>query len=299
MTFNRFKFWDTIQFQSIKSLRVITQALSSSLFLTLLITIEPSWADSRVHVHIQQLQQGTPEQRQEAVKSLVNIGKPAVTSLIKALKHQQPQVRAHAANALSQMGDNAAPALPVLSQALRDEDKRVRTEAALAFNNIGKRAMVPYLVANLHNENPSVRYSAVHALTRLGKYAQSAVPKLVQTLESDQETWVRLTAASALGSIGVNAVESLPNLVRGLEDRDISVRHSAAYALGAIAVSFQEQGTQVSSADLDKVITHLSKALTIMKKPDWKFREQAVTSIDVPLAALKKVQVKPIRNTLR
>ncbi|MEA5574201.1 HEAT repeat domain-containing protein [Calothrix sp. UHCC 0171] len=252
--------------------------------------IEPSWADSATHLHIQQLQQGTPEQRQQAVKSLVNIGKPAVSSLIQALEHQTPEVRAHAANALSQMGDDAAPALPALSKALQDEDKNVRTEAARAFNSIGRRAMVPYLVANLRHENPSVRYSAVHALTRLGKYAQSAVPTLVHTLQNDQETWVRLTAASALGGIGVNAVESLPALVGGLEDRDISVRHNAAYALGAIALSFQEQGNQVSSSDLDKIIPHFETALKVMQKPNWKFREQAITSISVPLAALKKVQ---------
>ncbi|NJL61435.1 MAG: HEAT repeat domain-containing protein [Methylacidiphilales bacterium] len=286
---NHFKFLPIRQLALRKLLRKITLILfTSPLVLTPVLQIEPSWADSRVNLHIEQFHQGTPEQRQQAVQSLVNIGKPAVSFLIQALEHQKPQVRAHAAIALSQMGNHATPALPALSKALRDEDKTVRVEAAKAFSSIGKRGMVPYLVANLRHKNPSVRYNAVHALTRLGKYSQSAVPTLMNTLENDKEAWVRLTAATALGGIGVNAVESLPTLVRSMEEKDVSVRHNAAYAMGAIALSFQEQGSQVSTADLDRVIPHIERGFAIVKKPSWKFREQAITSISEPLAALKK-----------
>ncbi len=286
---NQLKLLKSRQFASVKLLRRIKFILlTSPLFLISAVQIEPSWADSRVNLHIQQFHQGTPQQRQQAVESLVNIGKPAVSSLIQALEHQQPQVRVHAAIALSQMGEHAAPALPALSKALRDEDQTVRKEAAKAFSSIGKRAMVPYLLVNLRHQNPSVRYNAVHALTRLGKYSQSAVPTLINTLEKDKETWVRLTAATALGGIGVNAVDSLPTLVRSMEEKDVSVRHNAAYALGAIALSFQEQGSQVSTADLDRVIPHLEEGFAIVKKPSWKFREQAITSISKPLALLKK-----------
>jgi HEAT repeat protein len=272
---NRLDFLKSRKFASVKLLhRIKFVLLTSPLFLISAVQIEPSWADSRVNLHIQQFHQGTPQQRQQAIESLVNIGKPAVSSLIQALEHQQPQVRVHAAIALSQMGENAAPAL--------------RKEAAKAFSSIGKQAMVPYLLVNLRHQNPSVRYNAVHALTRLGKYSQSAVPKLIDTLEKDKESWVRLTAATALGGIGVNAVDSLPTLVRSMEEKDVSVRHNAAYALGAIALSFQEQGSQVSTADLDRVIPHLEAGLAIVKKPSWKFREQAITSIREPLALLKK-----------
>ncbi|WP_158224974.1 HEAT repeat domain-containing protein, partial [Brunnivagina elsteri] len=217
------------QFASVKLLHKIKFILlTSPLLLISAIQIAPSWADSRVNQHIQQFDQGTPQQRQQAVESLVDIGKPAISSLIQALEHQKAEVRVHAAIALSQMGEHATPALPALSRALRDEDKSVRVEAAKAFSSIGRRAMVPYLLVNLRHENPSVRYNAVHALTRLGKYSQSAVPTLINTLEKDKEAWVRLTAATALGGIGVNAVDSLPTLVRSMEEKDVSVRHNAA-----------------------------------------------------------------------
>ncbi|PAX59812.1 hypothetical protein CK510_04985, partial [Brunnivagina elsteri CCALA 953] len=58
--------------------------------------------------------------------------------------------------------------------------------------------------------------------------------------------------------------------------------------LGAIALSFQEQGSQVSTADLDRVIPHLEEGFAIVKKPSWKFREQAVTAISKPLTLLKQ-----------
>lgn len=268
------------------SLRIITLLLiSSPLFITDIARGESQ--PTQINQQIQNLHQGSQEQRQQAVKTLVNMGKPAVSALIEALKHPKPEVRANAAKALAQMGSDAAPALPALSEALQDEDKSVRVEAAQAFNNVGKQAMIPYLVANLRNENPSIRYSSVHALTRLGKYAQSAVPTLIQTLQ-DKETWVRLTAASALGGIGVNAIDSLPALVVNLEDKDISARHGAAYALGAIGLSFQEQGNQASTADLDKVIPQLEKALKIVSNQNLKYRQQAITSIREPLEALKK-----------
>ena len=152
------------------------------------------------------------------------------------------------------------------------------------------------MVANLRSENPSTRYNAAHALTRLGKYAQSAVPTLIQTLQ-DKETWVRLTAATALGNIGVNALPSLPALQTTLGDEDISVRHNVAYAFGAIGVSVQEQASQVSTSDLNNVIAHLEKAHKVVANLNLKFRQQAIASIQTPLEALKKEKLQRTKSS--
>lgn len=264
----------------------------SPLLITPLLSNE-AWAQStnpsQINSYIQQL--NNPNQSQQALKSLVSIGKPAVKALITALQHQNPEVRANAATALAQIGNDAAPALPALSRALQDKDPKVRSAAVEAFGSIGRRAMVPYLVANLKHENASVRYNAAHGLTRLGNYAESAVPTLTQTLQ-DKETWVRLTAATALGNIGVRALPSLPALVTSMEDKDISVRHSAAYALGSIGTNAQETVNKVSTKDLDTVILHLEKGLKVVVKPNLEFREQAVSSVRTPLEALKKERNK-------
>lgn len=245
---------------------------------------------SQINSYIQQL--SNPNQSQQAQKSLVSIGKPAVQALITALQqHQNPEVRAAAATALAKIGNDAAPALPALSRALQDKDPKVRSSAVEAFGSIGKRAMIPYLVANLKHENASVRYNAAHGLTRLGNYAESAVPTLTDTLK-DKEAWVRLTAATALGNIGVRALSSLPALVTNMEDKDISVRHSAAYALGSIATNAQETVNKVSTKDLDTLILHLEKGLKIAAKPNLEFRQQAISLVSTPLEALKKERNK-------
>ncbi|MBF2066386.1 MAG: HEAT repeat domain-containing protein [Calothrix sp. C42_A2020_038] len=278
-----------IQFQAVPALRQVSIVIAlSPLFLTPLYT-QLTWAQSAnpsaINSYIQQL--GNPSQKQQAFKSLVSIGKPAVQALITALQHQNPEVRAQAATALAQIGNDAAPALPALSRALQDQDERVRGAAVEAFGSIGKRAMIPYLVANLKHENASVRYNAAHGLTRLGNYAESAVPTLTETLQ-DQETWVRLTAATALGNIGVRALSSLPALVKSMEDKDISVRHSAAYALGSIGTDVQEKVKQVSAKDLDTAILYLEKGLQVAVKPNLEFRQQAISSVRTPLNALKQ-----------
>jgi hypothetical protein len=276
-------------------LHIITALLlSSPLFVT------SAWAQSPIppHLksHIDQLHQGNPQQRQQAVESLAKAGKPAVPGLIAALQHRKPEVRVHAAKALSQMGLDATPALNALSRAMQDKDNNVRIEATQAFTVIGRQAIVPRLVANLRSQNPSTRYNAAHALTRLGKYAQSAVPTLIQTLQ-DKETWVRLTAATALGNIGVNALPALPALQTTLSDEDISVRHNVAYAFGAIGVSIQEQASQVSTSDLNNVIAHLEKAHKVVANPNLKFRQQAIASIQTPLEALKKEKLQRNKST--
>ncbi len=280
--------------QAFLRLRIITILLCSPLFIT------SAWAQSPIPLHlkphIEQLHQGNPQQRQQAVESLVKVGKPAVPGLIAALQHHKPEVRVHAAKALSQMGLDATPALNALSRAMQDKDNNVRVEATEAFTTIGRQAIVPRLVANLHSQNPSTRYNAAHALTRLGKYAQSAVPTLIQTLQ-DKETWVRLTAATALGNIGLNALPSLPALQATLSDEDISVRHNVAYALGAIGVSVQEQPSQVSTSDLDNVIVHLEKAHKVVANPNLKFRQQAIASIQTPLEALRKEKLQRTKST--
>jgi vesicle coat complex subunit len=281
---NKIIFTNKIQSQAIRALCKATILIAvSPLFFT-----QPTWAQSinpsTINSYIQQL--GNSNQQQQALKSLVSIGKPAVQSLIAALQHQNPEVRAQAATALAQIGDDAAPALPALSRALQDKDQKVRGAAVEAFGSIGKRAMIPYLVANLKHENASVRYNAAHGLTRLGDYAEGAVPTLISTLQ-DKETWVRLTAATALGNIGVRALPSLPALVTSMEDKDISVRHSAAYALGAIGTNVHEKVKQVSTKDLDTVILNLEKGVKVSVNPKLEFRQQAVSSVRTPLEALK------------
>jgi len=73
----------------------------------------------------------------------------------------------------------------------------------------------------LANEDGMIRQKARKALVVLGK---PAVPSLVQALQNSTVDQVRWEAAKALAAIGDNGdVESIPALVKALEDSDYSV----------------------------------------------------------------------------
>ena len=98
---------------------------------------------------------------------------------------------------------------------------------------------VEKLIKQLQDQNVDVRMNAVRALGKIGtpeaiKAAEDAIPFLIQQLQNDQDKWVRMLAAMALGPIGEGAVNAVPTLIQALQDQDVSVRYYAAYALGKI-----------------------------------------------------------------
>ena len=70
---------------------------------------------------------------QNAIESLVDLGKPAVCTLIQALQDQD--VRRRVALALGKIG--SVDAVPALIQALQDKDINVRASATRALKEIG------------------------------------------------------------------------------------------------------------------------------------------------------------------
>jgi HEAT repeat protein len=70
---------------------------------------------------------------QNAIESLVDLGKPAVPALIQALQDQD--VRRRVALALGKIG--SVDAVPALIQALQDKDINVRASATRALKEIG------------------------------------------------------------------------------------------------------------------------------------------------------------------
>ena len=68
-----------------------------------------------------------------ATSSLGRIGKPAVDPLIAALAHEDPIVRAAAADALGQIGPDARKARRALYETLKDESAIVRKSVETAL----------------------------------------------------------------------------------------------------------------------------------------------------------------------
>ncbi|MUG95287.1 HEAT repeat domain-containing protein [Scytonema sp. UIC 10036] len=255
-----------------------------------LLNINIIWAqsqnDTQISSYIEQLK--NPQQRSAAIDDLVTVGKPAIPALITALQDRDPQVRASAAIILGQMGPNAGEAAPAILQAIGDKDPAVRSSAVQAIQKIGKQAYVPHLIAGLDSTKSWERYNASHGLRAMGKDAAPAVPALIRKLQDEEDHWMRVSAASTLGSIGTASTPAIPILVTRLQDTDITVRHSAAYALGTITSKWQQDIEQLPTKDLDTIISNLEKALKVVQDPALQFRPEAVTSVSEPLAALKK-----------
>lgn len=100
--------------------------------------------------------------RQKARESLVALGKPAVSSLNKALQHSaSDQVRWEAAKALGVIND--ARSIPTLVEALSDSNSDVTWLAAEALRKFKKTAWPLLLRALMKNEpNSGLLYQGAH-----------------------------------------------------------------------------------------------------------------------------------------
>jgi len=105
--------------------------------------------------------------RQTARRSLVAIGKPAVTFLIEALANPDKQVRWEAAYALVTIRDTAA--VHGLVRSLEDEVFDVRWLAAKALIALRDEALVPLLQAVMERPDSTwLRQGAHHVLHEIG-----------------------------------------------------------------------------------------------------------------------------------
>ncbi len=104
--------------------------------------------------------------RERARRSLVAIGKPAVTPLLEALRDRHEHVRWEAAKALSQINDSAA--APALVSALEDKSFGVRWLAAEGLIAMGRHGLLPLLQALMEGPDSAwLREGAHHVLRTL------------------------------------------------------------------------------------------------------------------------------------
>jgi HEAT repeat protein len=203
--------------------------------------------------------------RTAAQKALADGKGEAVPVCAWLLKHAaEPEVRWRAADALNQMGKDAAAAGPDLVTALSDPDALVRDVAAQAVGKLApdvpgavpalvklfpdktavravsnfKRAgaeAVPHLLPLLNDPKLDVptRRQVIRTLGKIGEPAKAAVPALIELTDKDPDAGIREQAAEALGDIGPGAAaEGIPALVRALKHPAAMVRRDAVRSLG-------------------------------------------------------------------
>ena len=124
--------------------------------------------------------------------------------------------------------------LPALIAALGDKDEVVRLNAAYELGTIGAPA-VPALIEIWREASRSgvETESFQHATYALSAIGGPAVPALIDALQDKNES-IRASAAYALGDIGTGAQDAVPALTQALRDESAWVRRHATEALGLI-----------------------------------------------------------------
>ncbi len=93
---------------------------------------------------------------------------------------------------------------------------------------------VAELAKALKSPQTEARVDACQKLSVLGAAAESAVPELIEALQSPDNAPLRCSAAIALGAIGAGAKDAVPALIEALKTDDARLRAYVAHSLGAI-----------------------------------------------------------------
>lgn len=243
--------------------------------------------------------------RRHAIQELGKMGAEAVPALSLAL--HDSDVREDAARALASIG---RPALPTLLSALRDESSynydEIQNEAARALGSIGAAEAVPALLdamimkanrgfsigavrgALISIQDPSAVPALIKALQHelgmvgiteaLVEKGVTAVPALIGVLaDKTQEPRLRSLVTYALGGIG--AETSVPTLIEALQDESADVRAAAAKALG-----------------MHKIQSAVPALITALKDESAAVRRKAAESLG---QIGNKDAIAPLRERLR
>jgi HEAT repeat protein len=177
-------------------------------------------AEARTHVAI-------------AMKQIAPETPDALAPLIQNLVHRESRVRSQALWALSRLGTNGVEALPALAGCLHDQVAQLRVEAEQCVQGVGllDDEIVAGLKENLTNANHFVSAGAVSALGKFAGGSREAFMALIGGMNS-RETEVTQQSKYQL----IDAARISPNyLVVALEDSDPMVRYRALSILYDIA----------------------------------------------------------------
>ena len=108
-------------------------------------------------------------------------GPARATDLCAGLKNSDPRTASGAAQALGDIGADAADAIPALAEAMRGTNIVLCRLAAKALSQIGSPALST-LIAHLQHSDPFVRGESAMAIGWMGPQARSAVPFLTQVV---------------------------------------------------------------------------------------------------------------------
>ncbi len=228
--------------------------------------------DKRIDALVRLLASENFEERDKAVKELVEIGplalealkkaanspdaevmrlatecgqkinhKTKVAKLLRELRSTKEEERQAAARGLIDLGPDLAKVVPALVDKLDDTDDQVRTWAVVVLSFAGRDAemALPKLLTILKDKKlgaSNLRMRAIQALEQIGPKGRQAIPILLEILETDEPA-MKCRSAQSLGGLGKDDPSVVPALMKALTNDDIRVKEST---LGAFSVLRRE-----------------------------------------------------------
>jgi HEAT repeat protein len=168
--------------------------------------------------------------RNKAIAALVKVGFPAVLDLCKVLNDNDRKARLAAVKALGEIGDITT--AQDLLKMLHDMDEDVQVNAVEAIGKIKDNAALQTLSDLLGDtkSGTNLRNAVIFALGSIGD--TNAIPEIGKCLLNDENEFIRMIAAVALGNF--KNVAALSVLQEALQDTAYEVRLAAANGLGKI-----------------------------------------------------------------
>ncbi|MBU1567252.1 MAG: HEAT repeat domain-containing protein [Proteobacteria bacterium] len=221
--------------------------------------------------YLTDLREGNNARRTEAAwtlgKTYIKRTPEVVPALIQALNDPYPKVRANAAGALSNLGDEARPAEFNLRQALHDSYGKTGLNAAIALRNlhVPDKELIPAVRKVLNDQLGTTRVAAAGLLRIMGILDEESIAVLVEVL-SDSDVQARL---DAFGELHDRKLKPIPQKVSGpvisrLRDESDQVRIQAALYLGNSPIPILEaRQTLIATLDdpSDDVVKFAARAV--------------------------------------
>jgi HEAT repeat protein len=203
-----------------------------------------------------QLSHEVPRVRRYALRSLRQLGNPAVADRVKKVMQDDPEpvVRASAVPTLADL--IGVEAIPALEKQASDPEAQVRLEIAGSLAGLGQPA-APVLAKFVKDSDPGVRTLAIEGLGQIGGADEVELLAGVLRETENADTQVRGAIAEAIGAIGNEA--GLDVLVQLAGDEEPYVRQRVAIALGEIGGDEAKKQLQAMLKDEVPRVRHAAR----------------------------------------
>lgn len=204
-----------------------------------------------------------------ALAAMEEAGLRSIPKLTVLLKHQDADVRGHAATALGNMGKEGAKLESEVSALINDKAPQVQAAGLAALGQMAMSAGASESVATavaecLTSIHPIVRATAAKSLGEMGDEAQPYLPQLVG-LFNDKSPSVVTNAINAVASCGTLGEMYAGLVFRMAYDRRIEVRVAAVLAMPSFGMRGLQYKDEVARLLEDEIADVASAAMEVVQ----------------------------------